>query len=81
MNDDGAQTYFGFAYLVGIPAFLGSWWYAIDRWGWFIGLGLCWLPALCIGVIAGLAWPLILLAAVGLWLTGHVDAVQELLRP
>jgi hypothetical protein len=40
--------------VVGIPTFLGCWAYAVAQYGWFLGLGLGWLPAAFIGTIAGL---------------------------
>lgn len=50
--------------LVALGVFLGSWWYAIHQYGWYLGIGLGWLPAIIIGLIAGFfagaAWPLVL---------------------
>ena len=73
-DDDGYGT--GVAIvgcLVGGVTFLGCWAYAIATYGWFLGLAFGWIPAAIIayivGSIAGLLWPLVLLAVFGLiWL-------------
>jgi len=41
--------------------------YAIATYGWFLGGGLGWIPAIFLGLIVGFLWPLVVLAAV-LWL-------------
>lgn len=80
-NDEAIAIYLLGSYLVGIAAFFGSWWYAVDRWGWFLGIGLCWLPALCVGVLAGLAWPLVLGVIGYYWLTGAgSDGIRAFIR-
>ena len=56
------------AAIIGGVAFLGSWGYAVARYGWFLGLGLGWLPAAVIGAVVGLLWPLVALAALVLFL-------------
>ena len=46
--------------LVGGLTFLGCWLYAIQSWGWFLGIAFGWIPAAIIAVIVGLL-------TVGLW--------------
>jgi hypothetical protein len=53
--------------LVALGAFLAAWYYAIDRYGFFLGVGLGWFPSLVIGAAAGLLWPLALVAYLGGW--------------
>jgi len=48
------------------PVFLGTWIYCIATYGFLLGVGLGWLPAAIVGVIAGLLWPLIALAIAGI---------------
>jgi len=51
---------------VGAVAAMVAWVYAIATYGFFLGVGLGWIPALIIGVVAGLLWPLILLGLLGI---------------
>lgn len=51
-------------WIVGVAAFFGCWGYAVATYGWFLGIGLGWLPSLFIAVIAGVAWPLIAIALI-----------------
>lgn len=53
---------------VGISVFFGSWGYAIKSYGWFLGLGLGWIPAFFLGIMAGMFWPAALLIILGLLL-------------
>lgn len=62
------------AVLVGGLVFLGAWGYAVAAYGWFLGVGLGWLPALVIGAVAGLLWPFLVLAAVALGVLLYVAA-------
>jgi hypothetical protein len=62
---DEGGCYGGMALVVGGVAFLCFWAYAVATYGWFLGLGLGWIPAAFLGVLAGLLWPLVLLAALG----------------
>jgi len=39
--------------LTGLGTFFYGWWYAIAHWGWFLGLGLGWIPAAFISLIIG----------------------------
>ena len=52
------------AWITGILAFIASWIYAIACYGFFLGVGLGWIPALCIGYLAGLIWPLLAIGVV-----------------
>jgi len=45
-------------FFVGISVFFGSWVYAIKAYGWFLGLGLGWIPSFFLGIIAGMFWPI-----------------------
>ena len=56
MNKEIAQP------LVAAITFVICWIYAIAAYGWFLGLGLGWLPSIFIALIAGFLWRLILLA-------------------
>lgn len=56
--------YFAIAWLFGVPAFFSCWIYAILTYGWFLGIGLGWLPSIFIGAIIGLLWPFLVIAAV-----------------
>ena len=56
-----ADSPFGFFhYIVTVVTFLACWGYAIALWGWFVGIGLGWIPAL---VFAAIVWALLPLAA------------------
>ncbi len=55
---DGEYYWIGF-WITGIITFIGSWIYAIAHYGFFLGVGLGWLPSLIITLIAGLLWPLV----------------------
>ena len=48
--------------IVGLIAFVIFWIYAIANYGWFLGIGLGWLPAMFLAIIAAYLWPLIVLA-------------------
>ena len=41
-----------FRVLVAVGVFLGCWIYAIAEYGWFLGLGLGWVPAFFIAAFA-----------------------------
>jgi hypothetical protein len=53
------DTYFIGAYIVGLIAFVSSWIYAVATYGWFLGLGLGWIPSIFVAILIGLGWPLI----------------------
>lgn len=54
-----ADTPFGIVHrIVSALTFLSCWGYAIALWGWFIGIGLGWIPALVIATIVALLFPL-----------------------
>lgn len=56
-----SDSYLSGLFLVGIPTFLGCWVYAIYEYGFFLGVGLGWLPAMFIAVIFGAIWPILLI--------------------
>ena len=47
-----------------VISFTVSWLYAIATYGFFLGVGLGWLPSAVIAFVAGLLWPLIVIAIV-----------------
>jgi hypothetical protein len=51
--------------ITAVLAFFAGWAYAIFAYGFFLGGGLGWIPALLIAVIAGLIWPVLALAVGG----------------
>ncbi len=54
-----ADTPFGLIHqIIAVLTFLGCWGYAIALWGWFVGGGLGWMPALVIAGIVALLFPL-----------------------
>ena len=54
-----ADSPFGlFHRLVTYATFVGCWIYAVATWGWFIGLGLGWIPGLVIAYIVASLFPL-----------------------
>ncbi len=50
--------------LFAVAVFAGGWIYAISEWGWFLGLGLGWLPAFFIAVIAWFLFYIVVVVAV-----------------
>lgn len=46
------------AVLTGVPVFLFSWFHAVESYGWLLGGGLGWIPAMFLAVIAGYFWPI-----------------------
>lgn len=52
-------------YVVGLVTFIGCWIYAVFTYGWFLGVGLGWLPSIVIAIIAAYLWPLLLVAIGG----------------
>jgi len=54
------------ATITGGIVFIISWLYAIASYGFFIGVGLGWIPSLMIAFIAGILWPLVALATAAL---------------
>jgi hypothetical protein len=51
------------ATLVGVLTFLGVWVYAIATWGFLLGVGFGWIPAIIAAIVAGLLWPLLAVIA------------------
>lgn len=59
--------------ITGIVAFIALMVYAVSTFGWFLGLGLGWIPAGFIALVIGLLWPvawfaLALVIALPVWL-------------
>jgi hypothetical protein len=63
-SDDNYWHYQGPALITGVLSFLALWAYAVDTYGWFLGGGLGWIPALFLAVLLGLLWPLLLLGLI-----------------
>lgn len=62
MNDN----YLAVAVLVGGVTFIATWIFCAIKYGFLLGVGLGWLPAVFCGVIAGVLWPIpLLLLALG----------------
>jgi len=59
VDEDWKVYVWGF-WIVGIITFLATWAYAISTYGFFLGVGLGWIPAAVIGALAGALWPLLL---------------------
>ena len=60
---------------VGIIAFFVTWLYAIASSGFWLGVCLGWIPALIVGGVAGLLWPI---AAVGAFAVGGIALIDYL---
>jgi hypothetical protein len=45
------------ALIVGCLTFIAVYVYAIKEYDLFIGIGVCWIPSLMIGLLAGMVWP------------------------
>lgn len=52
------------AAIVSFLTFVGCWIYCIATYGFLLGVGLGWLPSMIVAAIAGVLWPLILIALV-----------------
>lgn len=61
MNGEGYRVG---AWITGVITFFGSWIYAMASYGFFLGVGLGWIPSLVIAFLAALLWPLIAAALV-----------------
>ncbi|NJC87316.1 MAG: hypothetical protein FIB02_02105 [Desulfuromonas sp.] len=53
-------------FVVGTSVFFGSWIYAIKTYGWFLGLGLGWIPSFFLGIMAAIFWPVAVLVILGI---------------
>ena len=58
------------AYIVGILAFIGCWFYCIMQYGFLVGVSIGWFPSAIVGFIAGALSPLITLGFIILLLWG-----------
>ncbi len=50
------------ALITGVIAFIALMVYAVSTYGWFLGLGMGWIPAGVIAFVIGLLWPVVLFA-------------------
>ncbi len=55
------DEYWAVGTAVGFLVFVGCWIYCIFAYGFLLGVGLGWLPALICGFLAAALWPLIIL--------------------
>lgn len=46
--------------------FLGTWGFCIVNYGFLLGVGLGWHPAMIVAYVAGFLWPLLALILLGL---------------
>ena len=59
---DYGEIYRKGIWIVGIVAAIIAWIYAIASYGFFLGLGLGWIPSAIIGALVGFLWPLLVVA-------------------
>ena len=64
MGDEDTRAMF--AAITGIGAFFITWIACTINYGFLLGFGLGWIPALIIGWIAVILWPLIWLGILGI---------------
>lgn len=53
------------SYPVTALGFLASWAWFTWEFGWLLGFGLGWIPAIVVGAVSGIAWPVVVPIAVG----------------
>ena len=51
-------------FITGFVSFITCWIYAIVHYGFFLGVGLGWIPSLFIAIIAGAVWPLLVIVLI-----------------
>jgi hypothetical protein len=59
MKDPDNMRYHTPRLIVTAIAFLVLWAYAVDTYGWFLGGGLGWIPALFLAILLGFLWPIV----------------------
>lgn len=57
-----SKEYFTGFWVVAVPTFIGCYIYCIVSYGFLLGVGLGWLPSAITAVVAGLLWPIVLVA-------------------
>jgi len=57
--------YRALSYIIGLVAGVITWLYAIATWGFLLGVGFGWIPAVLVGIVVGFLWPI---AALGILL-------------
>lgn len=62
MMDEGYERGF---WTVALPTFLLAWAYCWYSYGFLLGFGLGWFPAMILAAICGFLWPFVVLAVVG----------------
>ena len=60
---DDLELWTGGIKVVGWPVFVIAWAYAVVQYGFFLGVGLGWIPAAVVALVVGALWPLLLIAA------------------
>lgn len=58
--ENAKELYAYFGILIGVPAFLATWWFCIAEFGLLIGILVGWLIGLIVGLIGAFAWPFLL---------------------
>lgn len=56
--------------IVGVIVFIGAWIYCIFTYGFLLGVGLGWLPAMITGGLAGIFWPILAIGIAVLYFMG-----------
>lgn len=53
-----------------VVTFLAAWIYAIAEYGYLLGVGLGWLPAMIVAMVVSILWPVLaaIVAAIVVWL-------------
>lgn len=64
MDTEGCYA-FG-AFVTWVLAFLAGMVYAVSAWGWFLGVGVGWLPAAVVALVVAVLWPVLLFGIVAL---------------
>ena len=61
--------------------FIALWVYAVFEYGYLLGVGLGWLPAIIVATLVSFLWPLLLIAVIWLlYKSGSISAALEFVR-
>jgi hypothetical protein len=58
-------------FISAILIFLGVWIYAMNDWGFLIGIMFGWIPALIAGIVGGFLWPILALGIIWMILSSN----------
>lgn len=64
MGDGLGEVYQYIGIMVGMVVFVTSWFYCVTEYGYMWGLGLGWLPSIFAALLAGWAWPLVVIGLI-----------------